>query len=101
MFDLFDSNGGGTIDAEELDLTLKSVGIELSQDEILDVLKNIDSDGKRHIIYLILRKKCTFRFLFLTLLIEDLIIFFVLVMNIIVIFNAIFFLAGYYYTVCI
>ena len=45
MFDLFDSNGGGTIDAEELDLALKSVDIHLSQEEIIDVLTAMDKDG--------------------------------------------------------
>lgn len=45
MFDLFDSNGGGTIDAEELDLALRSVDIQLSQEEIIDVLTTMDKDG--------------------------------------------------------
>lgn len=46
VFDLFDSNGGGTIDAEELDLALRSVDIQLSQEEIVDVLTAMDKDGK-------------------------------------------------------
>ena len=46
MFDLFDSNGGGTIDAEELDLALKSVDIHLSQEDLLEVLGAMDKDGK-------------------------------------------------------
>jgi len=46
VFDLFDSNGGGTIDAEELDLALRSVDIQLSQEEIIDVLTTMDKDGK-------------------------------------------------------
>ena len=46
VFDLFDSNGGGTIDAEELDSTLQSVDIHLTQEEIREVLANIDVDGK-------------------------------------------------------
>ena len=45
VFDLFDSNGGGTIDAEELDLALKSVDITLSHDEIHEVLFAMDKDG--------------------------------------------------------
>lgn len=45
VFDLFDSNGGGTIDAEELDLALRSVDIQLSQEEIIDVLTTMDKDG--------------------------------------------------------
>ena len=46
MFDLFDSNGGGTIDAEELDLALKSVDIQLSPDDLAEVLVTMDKDGK-------------------------------------------------------
>ena len=46
VFDLFDSNGGGTIDAEELDLALKSVDIQLSPDDLADVLVTMDKDGK-------------------------------------------------------
>ena len=46
MFDLFDSNGGGTIDAEELDLALKSVDIHLSQEDLQEVLGAMDKDGK-------------------------------------------------------
>ena len=46
VFDLFDSNGGGSIDAEELDEALRSVDIELTREEIKDVLKTIDNDGE-------------------------------------------------------
>ncbi|KAK3736135.1 hypothetical protein QZH41_004642 [Actinostola sp. cb2023] len=49
VFDLFDSNGGGTIDAEELDLALRSVDIQLSQDEIIEVLTSMDKDGNGEI----------------------------------------------------
>ncbi|KXJ28037.1 Caltractin [Exaiptasia diaphana] len=49
VFDLFDSNGGGTIDAEELDLALRSVDIQLSQEEIVDVLTAMDKDGNGEI----------------------------------------------------
>ena len=45
MFDLFDSNGGGTIDAEELDLALRSVGICLTEIDIVGVLDSMDKDG--------------------------------------------------------
>ena len=47
VFDLFDSNGGGTIDAEELDLALKSVDIHLSQEDLQEVLGAMDKDGKK------------------------------------------------------
>ena len=46
VFDLFDSNGGGTIDADELDTALRSVDICLTQSEICDVLVLMDKDGK-------------------------------------------------------
>lgn len=46
MFDLFDSNGGGTIDAEELDIALKSVDIHLSPEDLQEVLGAMDKDGK-------------------------------------------------------
>lgn len=49
VFDLFDSNGGGTIDAEELDLALKSVEIHLSQEELQEVLSAMDKDGNGEI----------------------------------------------------
>ena len=63
VFDLFDSNGGGTIDAEELDLALRSVGICLSQDDIIGVLESMDKDGMKLLIHLfflsnILAKYC-------------------------------------------
>lgn len=48
VFDLFDSNGGGTIDAEELDLALKSVDIQLSQEDLQEVLSAMDKDGKEY-----------------------------------------------------
>ena len=38
VFDLFDGNGGGTFDADELDQTLRSVDICLSKAEINEVL---------------------------------------------------------------
>jgi len=43
---LFDINGGGTIDADELDAALKTVDINLTHKEIQDVLHVIDEDGK-------------------------------------------------------
>jgi len=49
VFDLFDSNGGGTIDAQELDEALKSADIHLSKEEIADVLNSMDKDGNGEI----------------------------------------------------
>lgn len=45
VFNLFDINGGGTIDADELDSALKSVEIHLTHQEIQDVLHVFDEDG--------------------------------------------------------
>lgn len=45
VFNLFDINGGGTIDADELDSALKTVDIHLTPQEIHDVLHVIDEDG--------------------------------------------------------
>lgn len=45
VFSLFDINGGGTIDAQELYSALSSVDIHLSQEEIDDVLCVMDEDG--------------------------------------------------------
>ncbi|XP_054758612.1 uncharacterized protein LOC129264684 [Lytechinus pictus] len=49
VFDLFDSNGGGTIDADELQLALSSVDIHLPAQDIRDVLEGIDKDGSGEI----------------------------------------------------
>lgn len=43
---MFDINGGGTIDPDELDAALKTVDINLTHKEIQDVLHVIDEDGK-------------------------------------------------------
>ena len=45
VFGLFDVNGGGTIDAQELHSALNSVDIRLSKEEIEDVLCVMDEDG--------------------------------------------------------
>ena len=45
VFGLFDINGGGTIDAQELHSALCSVDINLSHKEIEDVLLVMDEDG--------------------------------------------------------
>ena len=50
VFDLFDVNGGGTIDAHELHSALKSVDIHLSSEEIEDVLCVMDEDGNSVVV---------------------------------------------------
>ena len=49
VFTLFDINGGGTIDASELDQALRSVDICLTIAELKDVLCVIDEDGNGEI----------------------------------------------------
>ena len=49
VFTLFDINGGGTIDASELDQALRSVEICLTEAELKDVLAVIDEDGNGEI----------------------------------------------------
>ena len=49
VFTLFDINGGGTIDASELDQALRSVEISLTEAELKDVLSVIDEDGNGEI----------------------------------------------------
>lgn len=49
VFNLFDINGGGTIDANELNSALQSVDIQLTRQEIVDVLHVIDEDGNGEI----------------------------------------------------
>ena len=44
-FDLFDKNGGGTIDALELQKTLEDVGIALNECDIEEVMLTLDNDG--------------------------------------------------------
>eukprot|EP00111_Clytia_hemisphaerica_P019865 TCONS_00058562-protein len=49
VFDLFDSNGGGSIDADELDEALRSADIQVTKDEINEVLSSMDKDGNGEI----------------------------------------------------
>ena len=52
VFDLFDEDGGGTIDADELDAAMKSVDCAMTPEEIAEVLSIIDEDGKRQCNFL-------------------------------------------------
>ncbi|CAG5083928.1 Oidioi.mRNA.OKI2018_I69.PAR.g10502.t1.cds [Oikopleura dioica] len=44
-FEIFDRNGGGSIDATELLSTLQEYGINLDEDEINEVMMTMDGDG--------------------------------------------------------
>ena len=49
VFNLFGLNGGGMIDAEELEKALHSVDIKLTQEEVRNLLAVIDDDGNGEI----------------------------------------------------
>ena len=49
VFNLFDMNGGGSIDSDELEKAFHSVDIKLTQEEIRDILVVIDEDGNGEI----------------------------------------------------
>jgi hypothetical protein len=44
-FELFDKNGGGTIDAAELQRTLADVGINVNGDDLIEIMRTLDHDG--------------------------------------------------------
>jgi len=44
-FELFDKNGGGTIDAYELQKTLADVGIYVNSEDLVDIMMSLDHDG--------------------------------------------------------
>ena len=50
VFDLFDTNGGGSIDAGKLDEALRSAEINVTKDEINEVLNSMDKDGMNRTI---------------------------------------------------
>eukprot|EP00760_Papus_ankaliazontas_P005390 PhM_4_TR12538/c0_g1_i1/m.17294/K16465/CETN1; centrin-1 len=45
MFDLFDSDGGGSIDTDEMMLALTQLGISESREEMEQIVSSIDADG--------------------------------------------------------
>ena len=51
VFDLFDSNGGGSIDADELDEALRSAEINVTKEEINEVLSSMDKDGREYFFF--------------------------------------------------
>jgi len=44
-FDLFDTDGSGTIDAKELKVAMRALGFEPSKEEIRKLISEIDKDG--------------------------------------------------------
>ena len=51
MFDLFDADGGGSIDTEELAKAFVSLGISDTREEVDKLVAQIDSDGSGEIEY--------------------------------------------------
>lgn len=48
-FDLFDTDGGGTIDPKELRAAIRSLGLETKNQSVYDMMQGIDTDGKGEI----------------------------------------------------
>ncbi|KAK2958675.1 putative Ca2+-binding protein/EF-hand superfamily protein [Blattamonas nauphoetae] len=44
-FDLFDTDGSGTIDAKELKVAMRALGFEPKKDEVKRMIQEIDRDG--------------------------------------------------------
>ena len=44
-FDLFDTDGSGTIDAKELTVAMRTLGLDAEKDEIRRMINDIDKDG--------------------------------------------------------
>ena len=45
-FDTFDTDGSGSIDADELSHIMITMGKEMSRQEIEELINNVDDDGK-------------------------------------------------------
>ena len=44
-FNLFDADGSGAVDLEEMTLAMKGLGFDIPKNELLDMVKAIDKDG--------------------------------------------------------
>lgn len=49
VFNRFDADGSGSIDAEELDQVLRSVGLSLQPNEVKAMINSVDADGSQSI----------------------------------------------------
>eukprot|EP01062_Namystynia_karyoxenos_P035958 TRINITY_DN2622_c2_g1_i1.p1 TRINITY_DN2622_c2_g1~~TRINITY_DN2622_c2_g1_i1.p1 ORF type:complete len:205 (+),score=100.11 TRINITY_DN2622_c2_g1_i1:85-615(+) len=49
VFDLYDEDGSGAIDIDELDKAMRSVGLDIPRSELEYMLKKIDKDGNQTI----------------------------------------------------
>ncbi len=44
-FDLFDTDGSGTIDAKELKVAMRALGFEPKKEEVIKMINEVDTDG--------------------------------------------------------
>ncbi|KAG9129882.1 hypothetical protein Leryth_007036 [Lithospermum erythrorhizon] len=44
-FELFDTDGSGSIDAKELNVAMRALGFEMSEEEISNMIADVDKDG--------------------------------------------------------
>nr|XP_043610451.1 probable calcium-binding protein CML20 isoform X2 [Erigeron canadensis] len=44
-FELFDTDGNGTIDAKELSNAMRALGFEMTKEQINDMIADVDKDG--------------------------------------------------------
>ena len=51
-FDLFDTDGSGTIDAKELKVAMRALGFDVKKKEVLDLMHEYDRDRSGAIEYL-------------------------------------------------
>ncbi|KAK4262291.1 hypothetical protein QN277_027871 [Acacia crassicarpa] len=50
-FELFDTDGSGTIDARELNVAMRALGFELTEEQINQMIADVDKDGSGAIEY--------------------------------------------------
>nr|ACN40674.1 unknown [Picea sitchensis] len=44
-FELFDTDGSGTIDAKELNVAMRALGFEMTEEQIRQMIADVDKDG--------------------------------------------------------
>ncbi|KAL6656974.1 hypothetical protein ACP70R_004754 [Stipagrostis hirtigluma subsp. patula] len=50
-FDLFDTDNSGTIDAKELNVAMRALGFEMTEEQITQMIADVDKDGSGAIDY--------------------------------------------------
>ncbi|XP_028760484.1 caltractin [Neltuma alba] len=50
-FELFDTDGSGTIDAKELNVAMRALGFEMTDEQINQMIADVDKDGSGSIDY--------------------------------------------------